>query len=103
MLTLTFYDSPAKNQAIDPIPLQVRYPRITQRLVCTPRTVKLHLLCGTDKQQLVSSRLGLTSSSNVYADGQAYKNGAAQAMDFWFDFGFSQRAIMMETNLLTLL
>ncbi|BBH23085.1 hypothetical protein Back11_44300 [Paenibacillus baekrokdamisoli] len=92
-LTLTLYDSPAKNNAIASNsitgPVSTYYPTFgLYTAIQSNSTYYVELTSNSPSQ------VGwvVTSSSNVYADGQAYKNGVAQAVDFWFDFGFSQRA-----------
>ncbi|MFD0715726.1 beta-galactosidase [Paenibacillus sp. GCM10027626] len=91
-ITLSLYDSPAKQQLIakDAItaPVSTYYP-----------VFNLHTAIQSDREyywELTSDNptpIGwvTTSSGDVYDHGQAYRNGVAQAFDFWFRIGFSQR------------
>ncbi|MFD0960630.1 hypothetical protein [Paenibacillus chungangensis] len=92
-LTLTLYDSPAKQNVLasDTLtgPVPTYYP-----------TFQLHVPVSSDTSyyfELSSdqpSGVGwvVTSSADVYGDGRAYRAGVAQHTDFWFELGFAQRA-----------
>jgi len=91
-ITLSLYNSPAKQQLIaqDTItaPVSTYYPLFN-----------LHTAINSDTEyywELTSNSptpIGwvTTSSSNAYDHGQAYRDGAAQDVDFWFRLVFAQR------------
>lgn len=92
-ITLSMYDSPAKNQLIasDAItaPVSTYYPVFSLHTAVQSNTVYYLELTSNSPTPI---GWVTTSTSNVYGDGQAYMNGVAQPIDLWFNLELSQRA-----------
>ena len=92
-LTLKVYDSPAKTTLIssDSIagPGSTYYPQfIVAKALQSNTSYYMELTSNSP----TSVGWVVTSSGDAYGGGQAYVNGAAQSLDFWFKLLFSQRA-----------
>ncbi|MFC5403235.1 hypothetical protein [Cohnella soli] len=92
-LTLKVYNSPAKTTLIssDSItgPVSTYYPQfIVAKALQSNTSYYMELTSNSP----TSVGWVVTSSADAYGGGQAYVNGAAQNMDFWFKLLFSQRA-----------
>lgn len=92
-LTLRLYDSPSKNNLIASNsitgPVSTYYPTFNMYTVIQSNTTYYAELTSNSSNQV---GWVVTSSGNVYTDGQAYNNGIAQSVDLWFEFDFAQRA-----------